>query len=891
MDFIKKTICIENARTRTQGLMPYFEFGKENVPHPDNILSCDTVENLNLIVASGDNGNWGQFVANPCFLSEASGKTYETMLHNYYALLNDVRSGTKLRIVNTKEGEIIYTEDVGAFYLSGSCFSGGSEPDYLYEYAAYDSSTFYSVETDSLREETKRVYRTTESISSADTFIVLIEDFDHFRKLATYLDGTAYQEEIDAKDFSGETITIPEEPVEEEDEYDHYKWAKYCQVVDACIGRLNIPASIYNNHIKTPKTLAYADIKSYLEWLNTNSVLSASCCDGKLWEDRGGQEMIDFLSGKEEEYETTLEKLNGLNYTIPYMEMPLLLIQNFTDVGVFTNVDGVDYERDLPEKSESSGKTRPHGIGAPSGFTTIDEIIMGEEGQRVHYPTTEEYNSLSGEALEEYIEVCGNTKPVEVESLLKTLRSKKKYLDDEDNVLPGLFKEFDSNKSGEMFVCIKMSDNAFYKLVMTCGTTTYWNAELERYETRISRYYLKYENDETIVEEDIYGLNNFKDTGVPAAPVSVLTRDQSQTSTWSVSTSGPQEEYEASRAEAYAKCSDALRYQQETYEDVEKEAEVNPIIYKISAYDPIWEIINDVSPISGQEPKEAINADGVESQYLIYPKDDDYRTAKDKQYRTITTCESGIRIAKTEEEETGVSAESMSHYFFKVKYDNSPETPMDYPYEVGNMANLYVVSGADGYDFERLRSIYPSISESDIGSVYRGDFIIDITEDEENGKVYFTYVIGGYLKVNPDTMEFIDYIGGGDVYYEGHTLDPQHVDYVALDGVGNVPVWSKYIDFEADAKEFYSTRYGLYRTGNTANIIETTPGEVWDKDYSYDAYLTKEDYLINFSNPPKVDVNVTIDRGGVSVFERHYKLAECNTMQDLEQHGNNEFFS
>ena len=69
-----------------------------------------------------------------------------------------------------------------------------------------------------------------------------------------------------------------------------------------------------------------------------------------------------------------------------------------------------------------------------------------------------------------------------------------------------------------------------------------------------------------------------------------------------------------------------------------------------------------------------------------------------------------------------------------------------------------------------------------------------------------------------------------------------------------------------------------------------TTGEYWNEDWAYDAYLAKEDYLINFSNPPKLDVNVTIDRGGTSVFERHYKLSECNTMQDLEQYHNGEFF-
>ena len=136
----------------------------------------------------------------------------------------------------------------------------------------------------------------------------------------------------------------------------------------------------------------------------------------------------------------------------------------------------------------------------------------------------------------------------------------------------------------------------------------------------------------------------------------------------------------------------------------------------------------------------------------------------------------------------------------------------------------------------------------------------------------------------------VKYIGSGDVYYEKYTIQSGHVDYVALDGVDNVPIYSDYIDFDGAAKEFYSPRYNLYRTGNTANIVSAATGDVWRKEFAYDAYLTKEDYLTNFSLPPKVDVNVTIDRGGVSAFEKHYKLSECNTMQDLVNYGNHYFF-
>ena len=46
MDYIKKTICLEGARSRTQGLMPYYEIG---AAYPDvSGGSCYTMEELGL---------------------------------------------------------------------------------------------------------------------------------------------------------------------------------------------------------------------------------------------------------------------------------------------------------------------------------------------------------------------------------------------------------------------------------------------------------------------------------------------------------------------------------------------------------------------------------------------------------------------------------------------------------------------------------------------------------------------------------------------------------------------------------------------------------------------------------------------------------------------------
>lgn len=744
--------------------MPYYEFGKAY-----NSFSgeCGTVDQLGLEMATGDNGNYGGFVANPCFLTEKN-KNYQTMLDNYYTILNMVRNGVKLRKVTTKEGEIIFTENIEAFKFvqscpegGGSAFNGGTEPDTLYGYAAYNAANFSSTEIESVRGETERVYRSSENIT--EDYIVLVENFDYFLNLTKYLDDTSYSQ------ASSETIGGT----------DHTKWATYCAVVDDCIGKINIPAYIYNKHIKAPKSMPCADVATYIKWLEDNQNLSGDCCNLRLWEDMGGQEMLTFLNGHKNDCQNQMNKLNGLHYAVPGIETNILLTQNYTDVGVLTNVDGNVYESGLTGPSyDGTDGSRPHGklmeSALGSGFTkvvledgteitaqeqinrfaisgqgiSIDQIIMGKK--TINLPTTERYDEMLS-ALEmgtitELPEDC-KLPPIEVESLLHTLASSKKFLDDNNNVLPGLFKTF-SNTAGQMFICTKSGDD------------------------------------------------------------------------WTMT-------------------------------------QINSL------------------------PKNAKNGDGLLSEtpgVKIYGSPT--QSSDGQYYRTITIAAAGIEIAKAEEIEKGARdgvpdyvEPDGTHYYFFVKYDNSEDTLMEMPYATGNTTNVYY-SG---------------------DTVYRGDFITEVNIDGAEGTVEFKYVIGGYF-YGDINGKYISYKDGGDTYYEKYNIDLKHVDYVPLDGVDNVPVWSKYIDFEGAAKEFYSSRYGLYRTGNTANIIQFTSGELWDKERfsetfaAYDAYLTKEEYLTNFSLPPKTDVNVTIDRGGVSIFEKHYKLSECNTMQDLMQYNNGELF-
>lgn len=53
--------------------------------------------------------------------------------------------------------------------------------------------------------------------------------------------------------------------------------------------------------------------------------------------------------------------------------------------------------------------------------------------------------------------------------------------------------------------------------------------------------------------------------------------------------------------------------------------------------------------------------------------------------------------------------------------------------------------------------------------------------------------------------------------------------------------------------------------------------------------LTKEEYLLGIISSPEVQNDVFIDRGNVSVFERHFKLSEVSNIGDLVRYNNNFF--
>lgn len=184
-------------------------------------------------------------------------------------------------------------------------------------------------------------------------------------------------------------------------------------------------------------------------------------------------------------------------------------------------------------------------------------------------------------------------------------------------------------------------------------------------------------------------------------------------------------------------------------------------------------------------------------------------------------------------------------YYFYVKYKNDKETPMTIPFTVG---------------------------------VVDGNGISNISYDSDFVTFEYSYNDIQYKETYK--------------YNTGQTME------IVLDGYENITIYYNEIDYDFTEQTIYNKHYGLYREGNLADIVQYREGHVWcdDKSNGYvasaetiNAPIFKEEYLLGISSTFEADVNVTINRGNAAAFERHFKLSECNSMEDLENYGNNIF--
>ena len=190
--------------------------------------------------------------------------------------------------------------------------------------------------------------------------------------------------------------------------------------------------------------------------------------------------------------------------------------------------------------------------------------------------------------------------------------------------------------------------------------------------------------------------------------------------------------------------------------------------------------------------------------------------------------------------------------------------PLKIPYAVGEKVNI--TSWPDSsvtYDMV----ISTAVTESSMTIDYGLGLLSGTTEDEMNELLLVT----------------------GIHYREEIPYRPCNRDYVGIDGTYMAELYYDYLDFSAVSETVYSDEYRLYRTTHRALLTGMEVGTQWTSSGAITAFLVTKENMDGLQEQPNYDLNLVYDRGSAAAWEYHFKLAECNTMADLEQYGNNAF--
>lgn len=242
-------------------------------------------------------------------------------------------------------------------------------------------------------------------------------------------------------------------------------------------------------------------------------------------------------------------------------------------------------------------------------------------------------------------------------------------------------------------------------------------------------------------------------------------------------------------------------------------------------------------------------------------------------------------------------------YYYRVGIICNYETSND---NLGNISHI-------GEDMENGDDLYAY-----------GDVITNIefyrNEDEEY-IIRFEYVLGAHFKAEHvetrvdddgnklyyfDNMEYDDTdLYHGVRYVETYKVDDDSEiieDFTNEDGTVNEDKFSEYVngndEYNNKQYEFNTSRSmeSFDKTINDAttsvrSIISSFTANIENKvDYEYNRIFRNE-YGLGITYAPDTNIDVFIERGNASAMERHIKLGEVSTLEDMQWYANGGFFN
>lgn len=269
----------------------------------------------------------------------------------------------------------------------------------------------------------------------------------------------------------------------------------------------------------------------------------------------------------------------------------------------------------------------------------------------------------------------------------------------------------------------------------------------------------------------------------------------------------------------------------------------------------------------------------------------------DSKLRGLRTYKDYINIA--DEMETPASGEDWL-YYYRVGYVTNLRSLND---DMGNIEHYNDGEGDDG------TTLYAY-----------GDVITAITAEAVEGydnlyALNFEYVIGAHLTATSQGSKtdddgnvmylFSDFVYDEDDTYHGVKYNETYYVDTDSDIYNDLIATGEFEDYVTTMDNIDKTKYEFSTTSNTEilnKIVEDTSVKVPvimsdytvtvenAPDYQY-PFLHKTDYLSGITHQPIKSIDVKISRGNAAAMERHIKLGEVKTMEDMENYANGGFFN
>lgn len=112
---------------------------------------------------------------------------------------------------------------------------------------------------------------------------------------------------------------------------------------------------------------------------------------------------------------------------------------------------------------------------------------------------------------------------------------------------------------------------------------------------------------------------------------------------------------------------------------------------------------------------------------------------------------------------------------------------------------------------------------------------------------------------------------------------------VPIDGIYMADLYYDVLGDDSEKTSVYSEEFRKHRLVRKAKITGMEVGTQWTEENAVNAMLFTKDGYEGLQEEPKYDINLLYNRGNAAAWENHFKLSECNTMEDLVNYGNNFF--